>query len=90
MLFKKPRISPNDNCTSLEIFKEAISEYGIDSDCISEYQLLSLLKIDDIDFVEAMQLVEKVIDSKIDIRSVNRYTTIKDVVDLIDSARSLQ
>jgi 1,4-dihydroxy-2-naphthoyl-CoA synthase len=43
--------------------------------------------MDDIDFVEAVQLVSKFTGAKIDVRNVGTTTTINEVVALIDTAR---
>jgi hypothetical protein len=70
------------------LLKDAISQYGVDAELAHPSRSLKTLKMDDIDFLEALQLIENGLLIRIDKRTLGPSTTIEDVVTLIDDARA--
>lgn len=87
MWFKKPRLTGKFGDSSISLLREAFVEYGVTIDELDPARNLKSLEMDDIDFVEAVQLVSKFVDTKIDVKNLGPSTTIEDVVALIDAAR---
>jgi hypothetical protein len=73
--------------SSFDLLQDALLQYSVRIEDGDEGRDLKSLKMDDIDFVEALQLIEGVISAKIKKRSLNASTTIDDVVVLIEQAR---
>lgn len=87
MLFRKPKLSCDLSCTSLEMLTDALSQYGVEVTTLDQSRQLKSLKMDDIDFLEALQLIEKLISAKVAKEGIGPSTTIADVIALIDRAR---
>jgi hypothetical protein len=87
MLFRKPKLSCDLSCTSFEMLKDAIAQYGIETTSRSQSDQLKSLKMDDVDFLEALQLIEKLISARINKEGIGPSTTLEEVVALIDRAR---
>ncbi len=87
MWLKKPRLTGKFGDSSISLLRESFAEYGVSIDEMEGARYLNSLKMDDIDFVEAVQLVSKFTGAKIDVRNVGPTTTINEVVALIDTAR---
>lgn len=87
MIFKRPSISGNSNTPAFELLKEALSQYCLKISQEDNSRELRSLGMDDIDFLEAIQLIEKAIAVKIDKRKFRRTTKLHEVVALIDEAR---
>lgn len=87
MFFKRPKLSYNISSTSFNLFQSALMQYGVRIEDEDGWRDLESLKMDDIDFVEALQLIESSISAKIDKSDINSSTIIDDVVALIDRAR---
>lgn len=87
MWFKKPRLIGKFGDSSISLLRESFSEYGV---TIAETDMgrnLKSLNMDDIDFIEAVQLVAKFVNAKIDLKGLGPTTTIAKVVAMIDEAR---
>lgn len=87
MLFRRPKLSCDLSCTSFEMLTDALSQYGVEVTSFDQSRQLESLKMDDIDFLEALQLIEKLISAKVSKEGIGPSTTIADVVALIDRAR---
>ncbi len=87
MWLKNPRLTGKFGDSSISLLRESFAEYGVSIDEMEGARYLNSLKMDDIDFVEAVQLVSKFTGAKIDVRNVGTTTTINEVVALIDTAR---
>jgi acyl carrier protein len=87
MWLKNPRLTGKFGDSSISLLRESLAEYGVSIDEMEGARNLNSLKMDDIDFVEAVQLVSKFTGAKIDVRNVGPTTTINEVVALIDTAR---
>jgi hypothetical protein len=69
------------------MLKDAIAQYGIETASLSQSDQLKFLKMDDIDFLESLQLVEKLISARISKDGIGPSTTLAEVVASIDRAR---
>lgn len=87
MFLRKPKLSCDMSSSSFDLLQDALLQYSVRIEDGDEGRDLKSLKMDDIDFVEALQLIEGVISAKIKKRSLNASTTIDDVVVLIEQAR---
>lgn len=87
MWLKKPRLTGKFGDSSISLLRESFAEYGVSFDDTEGARNLKSLKMDDIDFVEALQLVSKFTGAKFDVRNVGPSTTINEVVALIDAVR---
>lgn len=72
----------------MELLKDALSQYGVDVGLVHPSMRLKDLKMDDIDFLEALQLVEKALEIRIEKGELGPSTKIEEVVALIDNARA--
>lgn len=88
MFFRKPKLSCDVSSSSIELLKDALSQYGVDAASVHPSLDLKGLKMDDMDFLEALQLVEKGLDIRIEKRGLGSSTKIGEVVALIDHARA--
>jgi acyl carrier protein len=88
MVFRKPQLSCNEFSSSFELLQDAFRQYGIDIVQSDFSRELWTLRMDDLDFLEAIQLVEAAISCKIDRRSLHRSTKIEEVVALIENVRT--
>jgi hypothetical protein len=88
MLVRKPRLSVSPESSSYVLLKEALGQYHVELTQSALEQPIRCVGMDDIDVVEAIELVEEVLGVRIDKESFGRATTFADVVNLLDGARS--
>jgi len=88
MLIGRPKLTCDLSSTSRDILDDALSQYGVDIRAADPSRELKSLRVDDIDFLETLQLIEKFIGSHIDKTRIAPSTTLGDVVSLIDQAKA--
>jgi hypothetical protein len=88
MFIRKPKLTSSTASSSFELLKEALAQYHVVLGKADEGRQLQTLQMDDIDFLEAVQLVEAAISAKIDTSAVGPTTTVEDVANLLDAART--
>lgn len=86
--FSKPRLRSSKDANSLEILKEALLQYGIQLSSLDLSKSLSALRMDDIDFLESLQLIEAAYGWKIDKSKLKSSTSIAQLISMIDVARA--
>lgn len=88
MFLRKPKLSLNSANSSFDLLKDALAQYHVMLGNADGGQQLRALNIDDIDFLEALQLVEAAISAKVDMRAIGPTTTVDEVASLFDAART--
>lgn len=87
MLFRRPQLIGDSKTPSLELLLEALAQYGVSISLQDGPRELRSLKMDDIDFIEALQLVESAVGAKVDQNMLRSFTTINEVVEMINVVR---
>ena len=89
MFFRKPRLQVNAISASYDLLQDALAQYGVTIDDTDGHRQLRSLDMDDIDFLEAIILVERAVNAKIDRRALGPSTTVNAVVGMFDAARNM-
>ncbi|WP_228244147.1 hypothetical protein [Porphyrobacter sp. GA68] len=87
MFFRKPKLSVSSSSSSYDLLQDAFMQYHIKLHDGEMSRRLSSLKMDDIDFLESLQMIEKAIGSDIDKAGITPSTTISELIRRIDRAR---
>jgi hypothetical protein len=88
MFFRIPTLKIPADSSSYDLLRNALAQYNVAlGDDNGQRQLQSLI-MDDIDFVEAIELVERALKVKLDRRALTASTTITDVIAMFDAARN--
>lgn len=87
-IFRRPKLSGDNQSSSDFLLRDALSQYGLTISANDSMRTLVSLNMDDIDFLESLQLIEEVIGPVIDKKSMQPAMQLDEVVALIDEARS--
>jgi hypothetical protein len=71
----------------MELLLDALEQYGVAVSADEGSRELQSLRMDDIDLIEAIQLVEKFVGAKVNRRALCPSTTIAQVAQAIDETR---
>ena len=88
MFVRKPKLTLSTASSSFELLKDALAQYYVVLGKADGGRQLQTLQMDDIDLLEALQLVEAAISAKIDTRAIGPTTTMDEVANLFDAART--
>ena len=88
MFFRRPRITKSQGASGIELLQDALDQYGVEISTDEGSRELQSLRMDDIDLVEAIQLVEKFVGAKVDRKLLRPSTTVAQVAQVIDETRS--
>lgn len=88
MFFRRPKLTVNADSSSYALVQDALAQYHVIIGDDEGQRRLEALNMDDIDFIEAMELVENALHSKVDRKELGRSVTIADVVAIFDAARN--
>jgi acyl carrier protein len=88
MMFRRPKLTLSSASASFDLLQEALAQYHVNLEPNMLGSAVGLIGMDDIDFVEALELVENAVGIKINKRCLGSSTTFGDVVAMIDQARS--
>ncbi len=87
MFFRRPRIAKNEGAPGIELLQDALDQYGVKISTDEGSRQLQSLGMDDIDFIEALQLIEKFVGAKVDRKTIHPSTTLAQVAQAIDETR---
>ena len=88
MLFRRPRITKAVEAPGMELLQDAFDQYGVAILAEEESRELRSLHMDDIDLIEAIQLVEKFVGAKVNRKALLPSTTIAQIARVIDETRT--
>lgn len=87
MLLRRPKLTIPPQSSSYDLLRDALAQYGVQISPEESSRELESLNMDDIDFIEAIELIDRAIDSKIDRKVLVPTTTLSQLSDSIDEAR---
>ena len=87
MFLRRPRISSNPGALGIELLQDALGQYGVAISTDEGSRELQSLHMDDIDLVEAIQLVERFVGAKVDRKMLCSSTTVAQVAQVIEETR---
>ena len=87
MFLRKPKLSLPSASSSFDLLKEALRQYHVVLADADEGRQLQTLQMDDLDFLEVIELVEGAVGAKIDRKALGPSTTVVEVAALFDAAR---
>lgn len=87
MFFRRPRITKSPKVSSIELLQDALAQYGVAISIDEGSRELQSLRMDDIDLVEAIQLIEVFVDARVDRKMLRPSTTLEQVARAIDETR---
>lgn len=87
MFFRRPRITKSADAPGIELLQDALEQYGVEISIDEDARELQSLQMDDIDLIEAIQLVEKFVGAKVDRKTLGPSTTIGKVAQAIEETR---
>lgn len=87
MFLRRPRITKSEEAPSVELLQDVLDQYGVKISTDEGSRELQSLRMDDIDLVEAIQLVEKFVGAKVDRKMLRPSTTVAQVAQVIDETR---
>lgn len=87
MWFRKPNIQLDKGSSSFVLFQEALKQYDVIISADDVDRNLKSLDMDDIDFLEAIQLVEDFANCQIDRKILQPQTSVGEVVAAFDVSR---
>jgi len=85
--FRCPRLTRSPESPGIELLQDALDQYGVAISTDEGSRELRSLRMDDIDLVEAIQLVEKFVGAKVDRKMLSPSTTVAQVSQIIDQTR---
>lgn len=88
MFIKKPRLSVPADSETFCLLVDALSQYYVHVGRDDLGSPLSKLPMDDLDFLEALQLVEDALNIRIDKARLSPSTSLAELVVVIDECRS--
>ena len=89
MFIRRPKLMLSGASSSLDLIADAFSQYHVALGDNPQRQLHSL-QMDDIDLVEAIELVEAAIGARISREALRPSATLAELATLFDEARSSQ
>lgn len=89
-MFLKPKLSKTSQDPSFDLLQEALSQYDVHIYPVDSCSSLRELDMDDIDFLEALELVESKMGYKVNRSNINPHTTINEVCIALDSVRNFR
>ena len=87
MFFRRPRITRSAEAPGIELLQDALDQYGVAISTEEGSRELQSLRMDDIDLLEAIQLVENFVGAKVDRKMLRPSTTVAQVAQAIDETR---
>ena len=87
MFFRRPKLTKEANSSGMELLKDALEQYSVPIALDDGCRQLQELRMDDIDLLEAIQLVEAATGIKIDRAMLRPTTTVGQIAEAIDVAR---
>ena len=87
MFFRRPKITIRSDAPSFELLRHALSQYGVEVLPDGEERELQSLRMDDIDLLEAIQLVDKFVGAKVDRKILLPATKLNQLAEAIDQTR---
>ena len=87
MFFRCPRITKSAGAPGIELLQDALDQYGVKISTDEGSRELQSLRMDDIDLIEAIQLVERFVGAKVDRKMLCPSTTVAQVAKVIDETR---
>lgn len=87
MFFRRPRITKSVEAPGIELLQDALDQYGVMISTEEGSRELQSLRMDDIDLVEAIQLVESFVGARVDRKMLRPSTTIAQLAQAIDETR---
>jgi hypothetical protein len=88
MFFRRPGLTLGTESPSYALLQDALAQYDVSLGDDDDQRELQSLNMDDIDFVEAIELVERALHSKIDRTALGPSTTIAEVVAMFNASRN--
>lgn len=88
MIFRRPRLTKDATSSGMELLQDALAQYSVSIAPDDDLRQLQTLRMDDIDLLEAIQLVEAVTGTKVDRSMLRPTTTVGQLADVIDASRS--
>ena len=88
MFLRRPKLTLSNASLSIDLLRDALAQYHVTVRSSDTERQLNTLGIDDLDFAEAVELVEAAIGVKIDSKSISPRSTIAEIAALFDAARN--
>lgn len=87
MFFRKPKLTLSAESPSYDLLRDSLEQFDISIGPTDGERQLQSLEMDDIELLEAIQLVEAAIGGKISRQALGPSTTIAEVAALFDEVR---
>ena len=87
MFFRRPRTTKSEGASGIELVQDALGQYGVQISSDEGSRELQSLRMDDIDLLEAIQLVERFVGAKVDRKMLRPSTTVAQIAQVIDETR---
>ena len=87
MFFRRPRMTKSEGASGIELVQDALGQYGVQISSDEGSRELQSLRMDDIDLLEAIQLVERFVGAKVDRKMLRPSTTVAQIAQVIDETR---
>lgn len=89
MFIRRPRIASNSSASGIQLLKDALAQYHVSISPMELTRELQTLNIDDIDFIEAIELVERAVGARVKRERIRPSTTVGQIAQMIDKSRRI-